>query len=68
VTVLRTLLRLGTFLYDFAVGDDPVVAVIIVAALTATALVADSGAAAWWILPVAAPSALCFSLIRATKR
>jgi hypothetical protein len=56
------------FLYDFVVGDDPVIAVVIVFALAGTAVVAGSGAAAWWMMPTAALAALTFSVLRASPR
>jgi hypothetical protein len=56
------------FLYDFVVGDDPLIAVVIVCALAGTALIAGSGAAAWWVMPAAALAALAFSVLRASPR
>lgn len=41
------------FLYDFVVGDDPLIAVVVVAALGLTALIAGADVAAWWVLPAA---------------
>ena len=58
---------LGTFLYDFIVGDDPMIAVGVVVALGLTAAVAAAGAAAWWLLPLAAAAVLGFSVHRATR-
>ena len=40
------------FLGDFVIGDDWRIAVAVVLALGATALVAGTSVAAWWILPV----------------
>ena len=56
-----------TFLYDFVVGDDPLIAVVVVLALAATAVIAGAGAAAWWLLPCAVAAALGVSLLRATR-
>ena len=39
----------GAFLYDFVIGDDPMIAALIVLALAVTALIASTGTAAWWI-------------------
>jgi hypothetical protein len=47
------------FLYDFVIGDDPAIAIVVVLALALTALLA-----AWWVLPPAVMGALCWSLIR----
>lgn len=55
------------FLYDFVVGDDPMIALSIAGALGITAAVAATGLAAWWILPTAVVAALGFSLGRATR-
>jgi hypothetical protein len=56
------------FWYDFIVGDDPIVAAGIVIALGVTALLARTGAAAWWLLPLAALALLAASLARAIRR
>jgi hypothetical protein len=58
----------GRFARDFVVGDDPLIAAVVVVALGATALLAGAGVAAWWLLPVAAIGALGLSLDRATRR
>lgn len=55
------------FLYDFVVGDDPMIAVAIAAGLGATALLQSAGVAAWWLLPAVVVSALTASLLRATR-
>jgi hypothetical protein len=64
MTRLRAFLR---FLYDFVVGDDPLIAVAIVLALAATAVLAGAGVAAWWLLPCAVAAVLGVSLLRATR-
>jgi hypothetical protein len=53
------------FLWEFVVGDDWRIAVGVVVALGATALVAGTSVAAWWIVPLAAGGLLAFSLWRA---
>jgi hypothetical protein len=58
---------LATFLYDFIIGDDPMIAVGVVVALGLTAALAAAGAAAWWLLPLAAAAVLGFSVHRATR-
>ncbi len=65
---MKRLRGLARFLYDFVVGDDPLIAIVIVAALAATAGLEDAGVAAWWLLPAAAIAALAISLGRATRR
>jgi hypothetical protein len=50
---VRRLKSIGAFWYDFVVGDDWRVAVVVVAALALTAvLVHAAGVNAWWLLPV----------------
>ena len=58
----------GRFAYDFVVGDDALIAVAVVAGLAVTALAADGGVAAWWVMPCVVLAALWLSLLRATRR
>lgn len=53
--------------WDFVVGDDWLTALGVVVALGATALVADTSVAAWWIAPVAVVGLLTLSLRRAAR-
>ena len=55
------------FLYDFVVGDDPVIAVVVVVALGATAGIVGAGVNAWWLLPLAVVAVLGASLAHATR-
>ena len=64
---MRWLRALGAFLSDFVVGDDPLIAVVVVIALGATALLVDAGVAAWWLLPAAVAGVLGLSLLRAAR-
>ena len=48
---MNRLRTFGAFLYDFVIGDDPMVAAVIVIALGVTALIASGGTAAWWVMP-----------------
>jgi hypothetical protein len=52
------------FWYDFIIGDDWVIAVGVVAALGLTAVIADRGITAWWVMPVAVVALLAVSLRR----
>jgi hypothetical protein len=52
---------------DFVVGDDWITAVGVVLALALTALIAGTGAAAWWVMPVAVLVLLVLSLHRAAR-
>ena len=56
----------AAFLYDFIVGDDPLIAVFVVLALVATAALAALGWAAWWLLPIAVLAALAWAVLRAS--
>jgi hypothetical protein len=58
---------LGSFLYDFIIGDDPLIAAVVTVTLGLTAAFAGVGVSAWWMLPVAVVAVLSFSLHRATR-
>jgi hypothetical protein len=62
---MRRLVAFLRFWYDFIVGDDWRVAAGIAAGLAITAVVADGGRAAWWVLPLAVVLALAGALRRA---
>ena len=65
---MRRLRSIGAFWYDFVVGDDWRVAVVVVAALAVTAvLVHAAGVNPWWLLPACVFAALGWSLRRATR-
>jgi hypothetical protein len=55
------------FLYDFVVGDDPVVAVLVVGAIAGAWLLHRAGADAWWAVPAVVTAALALSLWRAAR-
>jgi hypothetical protein len=66
--VIRWLKSVGAFWYDFVVGDDWQVAVIVVIALGLTALLVHAaGVNAWWLIPACVFAALVWSLRRATS-
>ena len=65
---MRWLRGLGAFLWDFVVGDDPWLAVAVVAGLAVTGLLAHAGLAAWWVLPVVALGGLVGSVLREARR
>jgi hypothetical protein len=58
----------GRFLYDFVVGDDPVIAAGVVVALGVTALVGDRAGGGFWVLPAVVICLLAVSLRRASTR
>ena len=65
--LVRRLRSIGAFWYDFVVGDDWRVAVVVVTALALTALLVHAaGVNAWWLVPVCVFAALGWSLRRAT--
>jgi hypothetical protein len=57
----------GRFWWEFVIGDDWRVAVGVAIAIGATALLADQGVAAWWLLPPAVMLVLYASLRRAIR-
>jgi hypothetical protein len=57
----------GRFWWDFVVGDDPLVAAGVVAAVGATAVLVRGSVNAWWGLPLAVMVILYGSLRRATR-
>ena len=57
----------GRFWWEFVIGDDWVVAVLVVVAIGATALLAAARVAAWWLLPLAVLAVLWLSLRRAIR-
>jgi uncharacterized membrane protein len=67
-TVAKRLKDFGAFWYDFVVGDDWRVAVVVLLALLATFGLSKTSVAAWWLMPVAVAAILPASLWRARKR
>jgi hypothetical protein len=59
---------LGRFAWDFVVGDDWRIAVSVAAAIGLTAVIANAGIAAWWVLPVCVAVTLTVSLWRVARR
>lgn len=64
---MKQLKAFGAFIYDFVVGDDWYVAVLVVIGLAVTAVLVHAAKVnAWWLLPVVVVAALAWSLHRAT--
>jgi hypothetical protein len=64
---MKQLKAFGAFWYDFIIGDDWRVAVLVGIGLALTAvLVHVAKVNAWWLLPLVAFAALAWSLHRAT--
>ncbi|HEY2071944.1 MAG TPA: hypothetical protein VGG88_00055 [Gaiellaceae bacterium] len=62
---MKYLVSFGRFWWDFVVGDDWIAAALVVVAIGATAAVAASDIAAWWVMPLAVVVVLGVSLRRA---
>jgi hypothetical protein len=61
---LKNFLR---FWYDFIVGDDWIIAAGVLIAIALSALLAQRGVAAWWLLPIAVVILLAISLGRVMR-
>jgi hypothetical protein len=64
---MKKLAAFGRFWWEFVIGDDWLVAVLVAAAIGATAVLAAAKVAAWWLLPLAVPVVLWLSLRRAIR-
>ena len=64
---MKRLAAFGRFWWDFVIGDDWLVAVLVVIGIGATAILAAADITAWWLLPVAVPAILWLSLRRAIR-
>ena len=64
---MKRLASFGRFWWDFVIGDDWLVAVLVAVAIGATAAVAAAGVAAWWLMPLAVPLVLWLSRRRAIR-
>lgn len=64
---MTRLRAVGAFLYDFVVGEDPIIAVVVTIGLAITATIARAGIAAWWVLPATVFAVLTVSLHRASR-
>jgi hypothetical protein len=53
--------------WEFIVGDDWRTAVGVALALTLTAVIADGGISAWWVMPLAVLGLLALSIRRAAR-
>ena len=64
---MKRLAAFGRFWWDFVIGDDWLVAVLVVIGIGATAILAAANVTAWWLLPLAVPAILWLSLRRAIR-
>jgi hypothetical protein len=65
---MSALRGLGAFLYDFVIGEDPLIAAGVVIALGLTAALAGAGLSAWWVLPLSVVVVLSLTVYRAARR
>ena len=49
---MNVLAAFARFWYEFVVGDDPLTAIVVIAAIAATAGLAHAGITAFWVIPV----------------
>lgn len=66
--MIARLRAFGAFWYDFIVGDDWRIALVVLAALAVTFGVSKTSIPAWWVLPAAVAITLPWSLWRARRR
>jgi hypothetical protein len=64
---MSRLIRLVRGVWEFVVGDDWVTGAGVALALGVTAVIAGTGAAAWWVMPPAVIALLAVSVRRATR-
>lgn len=64
---MSRLAAFGRFWWDFVIGDDWLVAVLVAIGIGATAVLAAASVAAWWLLPLSVPLVLWLSLRRAIR-
>ena len=64
---MKWIARFGHFWYDFVIGDDWTIAVVVVASVALTALLTHHGWNAWPILPLCVVGALGGSSWRAQR-
>ena len=65
--MITRLRQFGGFLYEFVIGDDPLIAAAVVAALGLTGYLVGAGLSAWWALPIAVIAVLSYSVHRAAR-
>ena len=64
---MRYIVGFGRFWYDFIVGDDWRIAVLVLIGLGVVFAVAHHAINAWWLLPAVVAVALTISLLRETR-
>jgi hypothetical protein len=66
--IVSGLVGVARFLYGFVVGDDWIVALVIVIALAATGLLVADHISAWWLVPFVAIFMTGVSLQRSARK
>jgi hypothetical protein len=64
---MTRLRALASGLWEFVVGEDWRAAVGVVVGLALTAILANAGAPAWWVMPVVVLGLLAFAVRRAAR-
>ena len=64
---MSRLAAFGRFWWEFVIGDDWLVALLVAVAIGATAALAAAGVPAWWLLPLSVLLVLWLSLRRAIR-
>ncbi len=65
---MKYIVGLGRFWYDFIVGDDWRIAVLVLGALAIVFALAHNSMNVWWLLPIVVFVALTISLLRETRK
>jgi hypothetical protein len=66
--VLRVIVGIAKFLYGYVVGDDLLLAVVMVVGLAASGMLIAGGINAWWLVPVLAVVMTGVNLVRHRPR
>jgi hypothetical protein len=65
---MKYIVGFGRFWYDFIVGDDWRIAVLVLGALAIVFALAHNAMNVWWLLPLVVFVALTISLLRETRK
>ena len=65
---MKYVARFGRFWYDFIVGDDWTVAVVVIIAMALTTFLAHHGRNPWFLLPAAVALTLTWSVCRVARQ
>lgn len=65
---MRQLEQFGRFWFDFVVGDDPILAIGVVASILIAITLHAAGINPWWAVVLGTAVTLTASLYKATKR